>query len=336
MTTRDGFTRLIDTWLAEEGAPTAPDYLDLVLRPDVGDPAAAGLAQPREVAARGRRPSTRAPTRFHRSLRYAPAGRASHRPRAHRLSRCTRDRSATVCRRHFGPAANGRHLLRRRRRNRGDQPRRHRAADDRRRRARRIGAVREPRTAPGIAFVAPIRRTSPATAYWSPTRSASDPHAISGDLRLDIDPTFNPTWSPDGRQLAFARIPRRLLTSCSLRNADGSGRSGGRTTATSTRARTPEWSTTGDWIAFMAIAGLTSPVHRRDQAGRHRRASRCRPRRAPAMAFVDGSSGRPTARIASLYGDRRPHAPTGRGRRDGRDGRRHRRRDDRLGRRRRG
>ena len=31
MTARDGFTRLVDTWLAEEGTPTTPDYLDLVL-----------------------------------------------------------------------------------------------------------------------------------------------------------------------------------------------------------------------------------------------------------------------------------------------------------------
>ena len=28
MTARDGFTPLLDTWLAEEGRPTTPDYLD--------------------------------------------------------------------------------------------------------------------------------------------------------------------------------------------------------------------------------------------------------------------------------------------------------------------
>ena len=115
MTARDGFTRLVDTWLAEEGAPTTPDYLDLVLDRTSTHPAAAGLAQPREVAARGYDRSTRAPTRIPPVARYGRASPRSSSPSPSAARRAVRripapPRAAAVRARGQRP-----HLLRRRR-----------------------------------------------------------------------------------------------------------------------------------------------------------------------------------------------------------------------------
>ena len=125
MTARDGFTRLVDTWLAEEGTPTTPDYLDLVLD---------------RTSTTRQRPVWLSPGRW------LPVNTTTLNPRAYSIPPVARFGLLTALlialasqrvalyagsQRHrvpspFGPAANGQHLFRRRRHHRGHEPRRER------------------------------------------------------------------------------------------------------------------------------------------------------------------------------------------------------------------
>ena len=143
MTTRDGFTRLIDIWLAEEGAPTTPDYLDLVLGRTSSTRQRPAWLSPGRWLPMERRPSIRARTRCHRSrgTRLLTALLIVLALTAVVLFAGSQPRRVPAP---FGPAANGLIYFDVDGDHRGHEPRRRRAPDDRRRRARRIGTVREP------------------------------------------------------------------------------------------------------------------------------------------------------------------------------------------------
>ena len=100
LTTRDGFTRLLDTWLAEEGAPTAPDYLDDVLVRTTGTRQRPAWISPGQAAAHGHdTQSSRLQSPRSRRPSATPCWPCSSSRSSSPGSRSTRDRSGTACRR---------------------------------------------------------------------------------------------------------------------------------------------------------------------------------------------------------------------------------------------
>jgi len=254
MTTNDGLTRLLDTWLAEEGTPTTPGYLDEVLV--------------RTSAAR-QRPAWLSPGRW------LPVDTTTINPRAYSIPPVARyvliaallialaaagialvassqhRRAAPL----LGPAANGRIYF--------DSAGAIVSAND-------DGSARQtldlglanaasPDLGPdGTTFA--FSTSNPLmvadTAMWVADSEGSHVRRISGDLHLDIDPTINPTWSPDSTKLAFgAYDPATATDRLYVANADGSGVRPLGEPPTGPLGqphhwRNPEWSSSGEWIAF--------------------------------------------------------------------------------------
>ena len=128
----------------------------------------------------------------------------------------------------------------------------------------------------------------PPRAAPSSSRSAADTSALSGDLSsfpgriafdnfddvwtIDADgtdltrltdapyPEFDPSWSPDGTEIAF-RSERNGEPAIWIMNADGTHQ------RRLTDGLSPAWSPDGSMIAYSWIEGLT--VIRRDGTGRH-------------------------------------------------------------------
>src|SRR5207253_1818236 len=76
-------------------------------------------------------------------------------------------------------------------------------------------------------------------------------NATTGALMDTIAPGMSPTWSPDGRQLAF------VANGITVRNVDGTNPK-----VLPVTGYDPAWSPDGDWIAFAADSGvhLVSPA----------------------------------------------------------------------------
>ncbi len=245
MNTRDGFTRLLDTWLAEEGVQSTPDYLDQALE---------------RTSKTGQRPAWLSPGRW------LPVDTTIN-PRAYSLPPAARYAliaalllivavAALVLfagsQRHrvpapFGPAANGRIYFD------VDGAIVTTNADGSGRQTINVGvpAASAPYMSPDgtkFMFISVDPTTVAGGSVFVADADGSHPRKISGALALDIDPMFNPTWSPDGSQVAFSAFEgghNQLFVA----NADGSGvRSLG---DDKSFARTnPEWSPSGEWIAF--------------------------------------------------------------------------------------
>ena len=247
MTTRDGFTRLLDTWLAEEGVQTTPDYLDRVLD---------------RTSTTRQRPAWLSPGRWlpvdttvnPRAYSIPPAARYAL---IAALLIAARRRGAIVLfagsQRHrvpapFGPAANGLIYF---------------DVDGKIITAKPDGTGRQTIDLGGDAsapYLSPDG-TKFAFVLTDPLQVAGDTMrvadadgshqlTVSGHVSLDLDPTFNPTWSPDSTRLAFASFSEGR-SQLFVANADGSG-----IKAIGDRdvwaRQNPEWSPSGDWIAYMA------------------------------------------------------------------------------------
>ncbi|HEY6570739.1 MAG TPA: hypothetical protein VIZ22_10630 [Candidatus Limnocylindrales bacterium] len=256
MTTRDGFTRLVDTWLAEEGVQTTPDYLDEVLD---------------RTSTSRQRPAWLSPGRW------LPVDTTTLNPRAYSIPPAVRYGLvavlliiATVAAlalyagsqrprvpAPFGPATNGRIYFD------VDGAIVVTNADGSGRQTLDIGiAASGPYLSPdgtSLAFVSvdPVDMAGDTIVVAGADGSNARPIA-GADLRLDIDPAFNPTWSPDGAELAFGAFHDGAFK-LFVAKADGSG-----VRALGDRdlygRQNPEWSTSGDWIAFMALPETGDPL----------------------------------------------------------------------------
>ena len=86
----------------------------------------------------------------------------------------------------------------------------------------------------------------------------SHPRKVSGDLRLDIDPTNNPSWSPDSSKLVFGAY-HEGYDELFVASADGSSVRPLGSRDTYSRSN-PEWSPSGDSILYTAWTGMASSV----------------------------------------------------------------------------
>ena len=207
MTTRDGFTRLVDTWLAEEGVQTTPDYLDEVLD---------------RTSTSRQRPAWLSPGRW------LPVDTTTLNPRAYsippvvrygvlaalligargRRGRAVRGIPAPP---RAGAVRAGRQrpdLLRCRRQDRH----RERGRDGPHRRSMSASPHRAPYVSPDgtkFAFVLidPLRGRRRRRARRRRGRGEPASH-LAVTCSLDIDPAFNPTWSPDSTSSRSAHSTR--------------------------------------------------------------------------------------------------------------------------------
>ena len=216
-------------------------------RPDVDDPAATGLAQPREVAAHGYDRQHHAPFRCRRVARTS-----LHRRAPDRRSRSLRSPVIAGTQQHrvpppFGPAANGRiyfdvggSLVATN-------------SDGSGRQTLGVGiAASGPFVSPEASrsrSSARIPRRSRARASWSPTRTDRMPTRSPATCCL-ARPTFNPSWSPDSTRIVFG-ADNRAISCCSSRTPMARVRASS-ATATRTGAQTRSGRPSGDWIAFIA------------------------------------------------------------------------------------
>ena len=98
------------------------------------------------------------------------------------------------------------------------------------------------------------------TASGTTMRSLTDSDSTKADS--------NPTWSPDGRRIAYAqkfRAGGRLEGSIRVMDADGS--SDHQVTATETRDENPMWSPDGRFIVFQSVRDGNFEVYRIDADG---------------------------------------------------------------------
>jgi Tol biopolymer transport system component len=265
MTAHDGFTRLLDTWLAEEGMPTTPDYLDRVLD---------------RTSTTRQRPAWLSPGRW------LPMDTTALDPRAYSVPPALRYGLLAVLliilaaaavalyagsqqRRlppPFGPAANGQIYFD------ADGAIVVTESDGTGRHTIDVGV---PAAGPSLSldgtkfmFVAVNPSEVAGDRVYIANADGSNPHLISGDLPLDIDPGFSPSWSPDGSRIVFGAYSQGS-NQLFVAETDGSGvRPLGdpnafgtdRTWNASYGRQNPKWSTTGDWIAFIALPPSGDPL----------------------------------------------------------------------------
>lgn len=260
MTTRDGFTPLLDAWLAEEGRPTTPDYLDDVF---------ARTAKTRQ------RPAWLSPGRWLpmstttlNTRLYPLRPVAKYIALAALLIAAVVAATLLLAGAHrvpppFGPAANGRIYFD----VNGAIVSTKSDGSDRRSLDIHLPGVATPIASPDgttLAFISIDPSTVNASSMWAVDTDGSHLRKLTGDVAMTIDPMFTPAWSPDGKQLAFGAFQEgenRLF----IANADGSGvrRLGDRQPlgtnpvpiAESLQApvhlwTNPKWSLSGRWIAF--------------------------------------------------------------------------------------
>jgi len=245
MTASDGFTRLVETWLREEGVPRTPDYAAVVLartsttrqRPAWLSP---GRWLPMSTAMTLRlnamRPTFRYVALAALLLVLAAAVVA--------VIAGTSQRRLPAP---FGPAANGDVYF-----DVDGQIVAVNAANGNRR-AIDVGMPNAsgPYLSPDgtkFSFVTVDPAMVASSAFWVADKDGTHPRKLSGDLRMDIDPAFNPTWSPDSTQIVFGAV-HEAVDELFIAAADGAGfRKVGDQGLD--RWQNPEWSPSGEWIAF--------------------------------------------------------------------------------------
>ena len=267
MTTRDGFTRLLDTWLAEEGVPSTPDYLDDVLV---------------RTSDTRQRPAWLSPGRW------LPVDTTTLNPRAYSIPPVVRYGvlaallvalllaalalyAGTQHQRvppPFGPASNGRIYFD------VDGSIVTANLDGSERRTIDLGVPASgPLVSPDgtkVAFFSDDPSTVGGGSLWVADADGSHPRDVTGDQRLVVDPTSNPSWSPDGTQIVLG-ASRAGNDELFIVNTDGSGAQALGEPNVYGRAN-PEWSPSGQWIAFIAHPAsgeLEIAVIKPDGTGEH-------------------------------------------------------------------
>jgi Tol biopolymer transport system component len=261
MTARRDFTRLMDSWLREEGVPMKPDYLDEILS---------------RTSTTRQRPSWRNPggllpidvTMIRRLYPVSPAVR--YVALAALLAVLIVAALVVVGSQRrlpppFGPAANGRVAFD------ADGAIVVVNADGTDRRVLDLGSrsTSGPIFSPDgarFAFYAfdPDREVAapPGSApsfrdgeLWVADSDGSDAHSVSGNLPLTVYPADTATWSPDSTRLAFDAghqgVDRLIVVEADGSGAEVVGESSG------LAHEFPAWSPDGSWIAFVGYP-LTS------------------------------------------------------------------------------
>jgi Tol biopolymer transport system component len=106
-----------------------------------------------------------------------------------------------------------------------------------------------------IAFDSPFGDAALSDHLYIMNSDGSGAHLVSLPVGNTLGDSWQPTWSPDGRQLAFVRGVD-TTTAIWIANVDGSG---ARAVATEGTPWEPTWSPSGDAIAFAVFA--PSPMH---------------------------------------------------------------------------
>lgn len=106
-----------------------------------------------------------------------------------------------------------------------------------------------------VAFDSPYNDPGQFDHLYVMNADGSGAHLVSLPVGNTAGDSWQPTWSPDGHQLAFARVVD-TSTAVWIANADGSG---SRAVATEGTPWQPAWSPNGDAIAFAVFT--PTPMH---------------------------------------------------------------------------
>jgi Tol biopolymer transport system component len=121
--------------------------------------------------------------------------------------------------------------------------------------------------------------------------------SVVGKIAHANYPLIEPTWSPDGKQLAYVAVDS--LTAPKMYVADADGKNTHRLTKLSSPERHPCWSPTNEWIAFVSGEGGVQHIWliHPDGTEAHRLAEGRYPTKCPAfspdgksIAFVEGNN----------------------------------------------